>query len=138
MHPVEFPYTTQAGRSDPIIPVFIRCGAKGSWAWAYVDSGATLSVFREEEATALGIDLASGQPTEIRVGDGHAVAGRVHEIEIVIGEEVIRARVAFARLGVRFNLLGRQDVFGEFRITFDERQRVIGFERNDPQTVPDA
>ena len=102
-----------------------------------MDSGATLSVFREDEARRLGLDLASGQPTEIRVGDGHAVAGRVHEIEIVVGEEVIRARVAFARLGVMFNLLGRQDVFGEFRITFDERKRVVAFDRNEPRVAPE-
>lgn len=137
MPPVEFPYWVHGGRSDPIIPVFIRYGAKGFWAWAYVDSGATLSVFREEQAGRLGLDLASGQPTEIRVGDGHAVAGRVHEIEIVIGGEALRAGVAFARLGVRFNLLGRQDVFGEFRITFDERERVVAFARNEPRVAPE-
>ena len=135
MHSVEFPYASQAGRFDPIIPILIGHAARRVWAWAYVDSGATLSVFREGEASRVGIDLASGEPTEIKVGDGHTVAGRVHEVELVIGGEAVRARVAFARLGVRFNLLGRQDVFGEFRITFDERGRVVVFERNEPRTA---
>ena len=138
MHPVEFPYATHGGRFDPIIPILIGYGARRIWAWAYVVSGATLSVFREEEAKGLGIDLASGEPTEIKVGDGHTIAGRVHEIEVVIGEEAVRARIAFARLGVRFNLLGRLDVFGRFRITFDERERVVFFERSGPRTVPAA
>lgn len=101
-----------------------------------MDSGATLSVFQKEQARLLGIDLASGEHAEITVGDGHTIPARVHEIDRAIGPEMIRARVAFATLGVRFNLLGRRDVFEEFKITFDERERVVSFERNEPQTAP--
>jgi len=45
MYPIEFEYSTHAGQKVPIIPVGIKGKDKWYELWAFVDTGATYSVF---------------------------------------------------------------------------------------------
>ncbi len=50
MYPVEFSYTIHRGLKVPMIP--LRVKSKKDWynIWAFVDSGATYSIFEATEA----------------------------------------------------------------------------------------
>lgn len=127
MRPVTFPYTSYHGSPAPIIPVEIRGNRGWEVLWAYVDSGAAFSIFRIREAEVLGLRLEEGSLTHSVVGDGSLIPVYLHRVPLRIGAVELAARVGFSpRLGVGFNLLGRQDLFTHFDVTFsDTRQRVI-------------
>ncbi len=95
--------------------------------WAYVDSGASLSILKVREARLLGLRLEDGELAYSVVGDGSLIPVYIHRLPVRIGSVVLTVRVGFSpRLGVGFNLLGRQDIFTRFDVTFsDARQRVI-------------
>ena len=96
--------------------------------WVYVDSGASISILNTaREAGRLGVRTEDGQLVYSVVGDGSLIPVYVHRLLIRIGPIELIAVIGFSsRLGVGFNLLGRQDVFHRFDITFsDSRQRVL-------------
>jgi len=123
---VTVPYSLYRGHPSPIIPLHVR-GPNGWEAiWVYVDSGAFVSIFADAEARSLGLDLEAGQLTYSIVGDGSLIPVYVHRLPLRIGAVEWHARIGFSpRLGVGFNLLGRQDIFTRFDVTFsDSRQRI--------------
>jgi hypothetical protein len=93
----------------------------------YVDSGAFFSILAEGEARLLGLELAQGQLTYSMVGDGSLIPVYIHRLPVRIGPVELTARIGFSpRLGVGFNLLGRQDIFSHFDVTFsDARKRLL-------------
>ena len=70
MYSIEFEYLTHAGQKVPIIPIGIK--EKGKWyeLWAFVDTGATYSVFEAKEAERLEVDIYKGRKMMVIVGDG--------------------------------------------------------------------
>ena len=67
--------------------------------------------------------------TSVQVGDGSFIPVYLHDLELHIGPERFLARVGFSeRLGVAFNLLGRDSVFTRCKIGFHEHQRMQSFE----------
>jgi hypothetical protein len=63
-----------------MIPVELR----GSSGWkeiiAYVDSGASFSIFSIKEARRLGIDYSAGEKIKITVGDGNMIPVYLHRL----------------------------------------------------------
>jgi hypothetical protein len=74
----------------------------------------------------LGLRVEDGQLVYSVVGDGSLIPVYVHRLPVRIGPVALTATIGFsARLGVGFNLLGRQDIFTRFDVTFsDSRQRL--------------
>jgi len=129
VRPVVFPYSLHRGIPHPIIPLEIR-GARGEWKtiWMYVDSGAFVSILAEGEARVLGLEIERGQLTYSIVGDGSMIPVYVHQVPIRVGSIELTARLGFSpRLGVGFNLLGRQDLFTHFDVTFSDATRTVTF-----------
>ena len=127
MRPVVFPYTPYQGHPAPIIPVAIRGTHRWTIIWAYVDSGAMLSIFHTREAGRLGLKVENGQLIYSVVGDGSLIPVYVHRLHVHLGHAGLTVAIGFSpRLGVGFNLLGRQDIFAHFDVTFsDSRQKII-------------
>ena len=128
MRSIAFPYKTYRGIPCPIVSI----GLKGPSGWiqaeAYVDSGAFLSIFSLNEADGLGLDYRNGQATRVTVGDGGVIPVYVHRLPIQLGPAVRRAAIGFSpKLGVGFNLLGRQDIFTHFDVTFSDATRTVTF-----------
>ena len=72
------------------------------------------------------------QTAKDRVGRIRGIAGRsvqylVKRLNFIFGRSKIAARVAWSMTEEVPLLLGRMDVFARFRITFDERKRVVDF-----------
>jgi hypothetical protein len=122
---VAFPYTLHKGYLLPIIPITIA----NHRIWVFVDSGATFSILHVEEAQRLGIPWDRGRPQMIVVGDGSFIPTFFHDLSLTIGEWEITAPIGFSeRLGVGFNLLGRQGIFDQFQVCFNDRARTVSFQ----------
>jgi len=122
---IEFPYLSHKGYLLPIIPLTIL----NHKIWAYVDSGATFSIFDAKEAKRLGLELKRGTYQMIVVGDGSFIPTYFHEVPICIDDVEVVAQVGFSeRLGVGFNLLGRKGVFDHFKICFCDKENKITFQ----------
>lgn len=121
-------YKQLKGLRVPIITLGIRYGEKWYPVGAYVDSGATFSVFTAQVADRLGLAYRSGRRMYVQVGDGSFIPIYLHDLEVQVGKHRLVVPLGFSdRLGVRFNLLGRMGIFGYFKVCFDERDLVVTF-----------
>lgn len=93
---------------------------------AYIDSGASFSIFSAKHAAILGIDSTKGKLQHVTVGDGGLLAVYLHTLKVHIAGEHISAVIGFSKqLGVGFNLLGRKSFFEYFKICFNDKQRFV-------------
>jgi predicted aspartyl protease len=104
---------------------------------AYIDTGATYSIFLPQVAQQLGLDYRSGRLTHVRVGDGKLMPVYLHRLTVHIGHFSFLATVGFSdKLGVGFNLLGRQDVFENLAFTFNDKHEFLMI--TDADDIPEA
>jgi hypothetical protein len=128
MRAITFPYTVHKGVAIPYIPLTLKINHTPRRFWAFVDSGATFSIFKASEIEDLKFDYRSGRRTNVQVGDGGFIPVYLHRLEMTLDQMSFSATVGFsARLGVEFNLLGRKDVFELFDVTFSDSARQITF-----------
>lgn len=122
---IRFPYSYRRQQLFPIIPVTINLGSYTVTTDSLVDSGANISVFRQEIADCLGLQIESGEETLLH-GLGGRVVGYMHEVHLIIEQVMFPCKVVFSsELTVGINILGRQDFFEKFKITFDERNKEL-------------
>lgn len=118
---IVYPYYFDGSLYFPVISLIFLIGEKRIRSQALVDSGATISIFGEETANSLGIDIEKGNKI-ILGGVGGRIVGYVHNLRIRIAGRAFSCPVVFSReYLVSFNLLGRQGFFDQFMITFDEK-----------------
>lgn len=112
----------------PVIPFYVSLGSKQLKIRGLIDSGATISVFKDEVADQLEIDIESGK--EIYLGGvGGRIKGYIHKLNVEIAGEKLLCPVVFSReYLVSFNLLGRQAFFYKFRIIFEESKNMLKLE----------
>ena len=93
---------------------------------ALLDSGADGSTFHVDVARLLGVDTAGCQSRRV-LGVGGAVSVLVCPIELEIEGRRFAADVNFVTdpSPRSLALLGRQDVFEQFRIGFDQRNLTV-------------
>jgi hypothetical protein len=112
-----------------MITVGIKLGETWYPIGMYVDSGAAYTLLHANIAQGAGFPYHTGQLTYLQVGDGSFIPVYLHDLELQLGAERFVAKVGFSeRLGVAFNLLGRDGLFTRFKICFHEYQRVVSFE----------
>lgn len=122
---IEFPYTLHKQYLMPIIPLLVE----GHKLWAFVDSGATFSIFSIDDARRIGIDWDKGRRQMIVVGDGSYIPTYFHNLQLKIGDREITAPIGFSeRLGVGFNILGRTGIFDKFQVCFNDHDRKVTFQ----------
>lgn len=123
---IEFPYTLHKHYLMPIIPVLIE----GHKLWAFVDSGATFSIFSIDDARRIGLAWEKGRRQMIVVGDGSFIPTYFHDLSLQIGGHKIIAPIGFSeRLGVGFNILGRTGIFDKFQVCFNDHVRKVTFQK---------
>jgi predicted aspartyl protease len=109
----------------PIIPLLVE----DHKLWAFVDSGATFSIFSIDDARRIGIDWDKGRRQMIVVGDGSYIPTYFHDLQLKISEREITAPIGFSeRLGVGFNILGRVGIFDKFQVCFNDHDRKVTFQ----------
>lgn len=94
----------------------------------YIDSGADISMIPYRFGKALRLQQTSrDRIRRIRGIAGQSVPYLVKRLTFNFGRSKISVRVAWSMTEEVPLLLGRMDVFQKFRITFDERNRVVDF-----------
>jgi len=124
-----FPYQRNSiGDSFPVIDLFVSQNNRTARIFVLVDSGATVSIFREDVAEQLGITIESGKETFLG-GVGGRIKGYVHRLDIEIAGKKFLCPVVFSHeYMVSFNLLGREAVFKKFKIIFEEKKNLLTLE----------
>lgn len=121
----EFLYLEKDRQFFPIIDITLKKGRQELNLKALIDSGASFSVFRPEVAEELGIVLEQGKKVYL-TGIGGRILGYVHNVALKIGGHVFMCKIVFSpEFTVSFNLLGRNNFFLPFTISFFEKNRRV-------------
>jgi len=125
----EFDYVKIGNNFFPIIPFIVRSNEEFVPVNALVDSGATISLFNADIGRALKIDIEKGEkfyPT----GISGKIPTYIHEVIIKIGDYEVKTKVAFTdELAVKINLLGRESIFENFAVLFNDKLKKIVLEK---------
>ena len=125
---ISFPYKKLFNEFYPIINIYIKSPRKTVQTEAFVDSGASTSIFRVAIAEKLGIDYSKGSKGFTLVGDGSYIPVFYHKLYVQIGKIWVKTTVSFSpQLGADMNLLGQKDIFDHFGITFSNRRESLYF-----------
>lgn len=126
----EFSYFKKDNQYFPIIEVKLKGFKNEINVKALIDSGASFSVFRPEIAQELGIVLEKGKKIYL-TGIGGRILGYLHELAIALGNKTFRCKIVFSpEFNVSFNLLGRDNFFLPFIVSFLERNKKVIIETN--------
>ena len=123
---ISFPYQKNTlGEFFPIIEANVAYKEKAVKINTLIDSGATVSVSKTQVAQFLKLPIERGK--EIFLGGvGGRIKGYIHNLELEIADRKLIAPVVFSyEYTVSFNLLGRQEIFNNFKITFDEKNYLV-------------
>lgn len=124
-----FPYGEKEGRQYPLVDITLSHQKNSLTVRALVDSGATFSVFRPEIADFLKIKIEKGQQMYLE-GVGGRILGYLHTVKVAVGGKSFPCKFVFSReFTVSLNILGRDNFFSEFLITFDEENGYTILER---------
>ena len=124
---LEFPYLKDAlGRYAPIVYLQAWTGNRWLHLQAYVDSGASWSVFHVDVAQLLGINLRKAKRQYVSLGNGSVLPIYLHRIKVRFAGQEFSAPAGFSdALRVGFNLLGRAGFFDRFSMCFNDRARLL-------------
>lgn len=124
---MEFPYLKDAaGHFAPI--VYLQVWTKNRWLYlqAYVDSGASWTVFHADVAQLLGIKLPRSTRRYMALGNGSVIPIFLHRVRVRFAGEEFTVPAGFSdALRVGFNLLGRAGFFDRFLMCFNDRSRIL-------------
>ena len=122
---IKFKYAARRNREFPLIPITLIKENVEIDTDALIDSGANISVFREEIAECLEIVIEDGEEILLQ-GLGGRIVGYIHELKIRVDDEEFPCKVVFSKeLTVGLNILGREVFFEYFQITFNERGKEV-------------
>lgn len=126
----EFSYLKKDNHWFPVINIILT-GPKRTRAFkALVDSGASYSVFRAEVGKRLGLEVEKGKPVYL-IGIGGRILGYLHRIKVRVGKESFLCKIIFSEeYTVSLNILGRDNFFLPFLITFNEKFRKVLINKN--------
>ena len=121
-------YRFHDGKYLPIIDIKLKLYEGWYNTRAYVDSGASYCLFHADVAELLGLNLESGEPSEMTVGDGDSLKVYIHKIKIICAGEEFIASIGFSKeIGIGFNIIERKDIFDKFIVCFHEKGKFLEF-----------
>lgn len=126
---LKFSYLKREEKHYPIVPILLIYKDKFILTEALIDSGANTSVFHAEIAEQLGIESKKGE--KIYLG---GISGRIlaysHQVRIKINGIGFSCKIAFTEeMPVSLNILGRDNFFEKFLISFDEIKKQITLQK---------
>jgi predicted aspartyl protease len=125
-----FFYKLIGGTYQPIIPIGIKFPNFWYPIEVYVDSGAEYTVIEAEIAENIGFDYRQGKRVYLRVGDGSLIPVYLHQLPVQLGGVQFSGRVGFSKqLNVNVNVLGKADIFDQFKVCFAQSQNLLTFEK---------
>jgi len=124
---VEFPYLPdQHGHYAPIVYLQGWTGNRWLYLQAYVDSGASWSIFHLDVAQLLGVPLKKVTRRYMSLGNGNVLPIYLTRIRVRFASQEFTVPAGFSdALRMGFNLLGRAGFFDRFLMCFNDRARVL-------------
>ena len=124
---VDYPYLKDAqGRYAPIVYLQVWSGNRWLYLQAYVDSGASWSVFHLDVAQLLGIKLTRSKRRYVTLGNGSVLPIYLQHIKVRFAGEEFLVPAGFSdALRMGFNLMGRAGFFDRFTMSFNDRARLL-------------
>ncbi len=120
-----FDYVERRGRPYPLVPVTLRAREELT-LYALVDSGAVVSIFPEDVANAIGLDLSGGETLYLTGVGGYIKGKYVPNVEVMIGAFRLRIPITFIPYTpIELAVLGRKGFFEAFEITFKEWEKKL-------------
>lgn len=115
-----YDYVKVRDKHFPLIPLKLGSGNNIFETFALIDSGASLSLFRIDIGHQLGIEIESGAKHTLEGISGNIIIYE-HDIPISVEGMPFNCKVGFSEAySASFNILGRDNFFTKFLITFDE------------------
>jgi len=123
---IKLPYIQWRGRYSPVVEVTLLNKEQSVRTLAYIDTGATYSVFHADFAEVLGINIYSGERRDITVGDGGMIPLYLFKMRLIIDALKIDALIGFSdRLGTGINIIGRESVLDNYTVCFDGKNKEV-------------
>ncbi len=123
---IEVPYTRTDDMYLPLVPVSIK---NLGMIDAVVDSGAKMSVFQVGIAKALKIKMEKGKKILLQSLSGNMIIYE-HKIPVKVYGIEFMLKVGFSRQpSASLNILGRDNFFKVFSVTFEEKKRKLILKR---------
>ena len=124
---VEFPYLKDAsGRSAPIVYLQVRAVNRWLYLQAYVDSGASWTIFHADVAQLLGITLSRVTRRYMALGNGSVIPIYLCRVRVRFAGAEFTVPAGFSdALKTGFNVLGRSGFFDRFVMCFHDRARLL-------------
>ena len=124
---LEFPYLKDAqGRYAPIVYLQVWTGNRWLYLQAYVDSGASWTIFHADVAQLLGLGRSRGRRRYMSLGNGGVIPVVLQQVRVRFAGLDCVVTVGFSdALKVGFNVLGRAGIFDRFVMCFNDRARVL-------------
>jgi hypothetical protein len=103
----------------PVAEIFVKAtNSKWRALTLYVDSGADVTILRRSYGELLGLDVEKGRPARFKGFGKGEIKTYLHDLELKIGNDVIKTKVAISDDDTVPNVLGRKDVFDRCVISF--------------------
>lgn len=126
----KIPYVLKGEHYFPVLRLIVKHQDKELKTSALIDSGASTSVFQASIAKHFGLDIKKGEKIFLQAISGKVTA-YLHEIPLKFGSISLKCKIAFSEeLTTSFNILGRDNFFRFFKITFDDANKELTFESN--------
>lgn len=124
---VVFPYLKDnRGRYAPLVYLQAWTGNRWLYLQAYVDSGASWTIFHADVASLLGINLARSARRSMMLGNGTVIPIFLHQVRVRFAGKEFTVPAGFSDdLQVGFNVLGRAGFFDRFVLSFNDRARLL-------------
>ena len=114
------------GRHAPIVYLQVWTGNRWLYLQAYVDSGASWSIFHADVAQLLGLKLSGAKRRYVALGNGSVIPVFLHRVRVrFAGAEFLIPAGFSDALKVGFNVLGRAGLFDRFVMSFNDRARLL-------------
>jgi predicted aspartyl protease len=125
-----FPYKKIRGIYQPLIPIGVQFDSLWLPLEVYIDSGAEYTVIEARIAHSVGFNYRQGKRIYLKVGNGSLMTVYLNRLNIQLGKNCLPCDVGFSeQLNVNYNILGKVDIFEQFKICFSQSNRVITFEK---------
>lgn len=95
---------------------------------ALLDSGADYSLFSLEIAERLGIKKERGKKISLQGVIGEQFPGYLHKVPVQVDDVTFNCRIVFSK--VKTQLLGRDNFFLPFLITFNEKYQKVSLKKH--------
>ena len=112
----------------PMADVILEANGQKVEAFMCIDSGADITMVPMRFGRAIGFRQdPSDKILEIKGVSGGGVPYLIREANLFLNGKKLNIRLAWALIEEVPLLLGRLDIFPKFKITFDEKQKLITF-----------